>query len=81
MRGEKTLAESPGKIRTPHMVSSSASKERDVTAPPHCRRRSGISFVLALAPLSLVSLFHGKSPGLVLTLQFGVHFSSLPSLC
>ena len=37
-------------------------------------------FLLSLR-LSLVSLFHGKSPGLVLTLQFGVHFSSLPSLC
>ena len=39
-------------------------------------------FLLSLRlSLSLVSLFHGKSPGLVLTLQFGVHFSSLPSLC
>ena len=57
-RGEKTLAESRGKIRTPYMVSSSASKERDVTAPPlstspQRSRRSGISFVLSPSCLSI----------------------------
>ena len=66
------MAESRGKIRTPHMVSSSASKERDVTPPPQCRR-SGISFVLALP---LVSPFHGKSPKVIWTYPFmGVNVS------
>ena len=52
-KGEKTLAESRGKIRTPHMVSSAASKERAREMSRHLRSAAAVFLLFLLSLLSL----------------------------